>query len=66
MLEKLDNAIFSNHDIVVANEFSDNVAFLARTLVVILYTLTILSLMIEILTMMILKLLFILELWLAV
>ena len=61
-LEKLDDAIFSNYDIVFVNEGSDNVIL---TMVLILHTLVILTLMM-ITLMMMWDLLFMLNLWLGV
>ena len=60
LLKELD-AIFSNDYIVLVNEDANNVIFLVKIWVLILYNLTF---MIMILTMMILKLLFVLDSWL--
>ena len=62
LLKELD-AIFSNDYIVLVNEDANNVIFLVKIWVLILYNLTF---MIMILTMMILKLLFVLDSWLRV
>ena len=60
LLKELD-AIFSNDYIVLVNEDANNVTFLVKIWVLILYNLTF---MIMILTMMILKLLSMLDSWL--
>ena len=62
LLKELD-AIFSNDYIVLVNEDANNVTFLVKIWVLILYNLTF---MIMILTMMILKLLSMLDSWLRV
>ena len=63
MLEKLDDVVFSNDDIVFVNENSDNVKFLVMIWPLTLYTLIILLLMMIILMMMFLKLLSVLYFW---
>ena len=63
MLEKLDDVVFSNDDIVFVNENSDNAKFLVMIWPLTLYSLIIFILMMIILMMMFLKLLSVLDFW---